>query len=119
MSNALNVHLVIWPSKLPDRDRMHMKDAGVHVRTTIEQLGRLSGPELLAQLPRQPNVPTPYDLPMPYYICNRCSPVGAIIAHVRPKPDGSEECELGIASLRRAAEFLAHNLGASTRTTPG
>ena len=33
------------------------------------------------------------------------------MTHVRPTPDGGEECELGIASLKRAVEFLAANVG--------
>jgi hypothetical protein len=56
-------------------------------------------------------MPAPFDLPMPYFICNRCTPAGAVMTNVRHLPDGTEECELGVASLKRAADFYARNVG--------
>lgn len=114
-TNSLKVHLVVWTSKLPDRDRLRLKENSVQVHLRAEELMRLDAARLLSMLPLIPNLPAPYNLPMPYFICIRCSPIGAIMTHVRPRPDGGEECELGIASLKRAAEFYAHNCGRDDR----
>lgn len=111
VTHSLNVHLVVWTSKLPDRDRLRLKSGGLRVRILAEELIRLSGADLIGRLPRVPNIPPPYDLPMPYYICNRCSPAGQVMTHVRPGPAGEDICELGIASLKRAAEFFARTSG--------
>ncbi len=111
VTHGLTVHLIVWPSKLPDRDRMGLRNEFFRVSLGMEELAHLSGVQLLEVLPKVPNMPPPFDEPMPYFICHRCSPAGAIMAHVRPTNDTVDECELGIASLRRAAEFLANSLG--------
>ena len=111
VTHSLKLHLVIWSSKLADRDRTKFRVPALQGNIRTEDLVRMSGTKLLGALPRVPNMPSPFDLPMPYFICNRCSPVGAVMTHVRTSPTGQQECELGIASLRRAAEFFAHSLG--------
>lgn len=110
-TSGLNVHLIVWSSKLPHRDRLRLKPGSAQVRILAETLVRLNGPELLDRLPRVPNMPEPFSLPMPYFVCNRCSPSGQVITHVRPVRGGGEVCELGIGCLKRASEFLAANVG--------
>lgn len=108
-ANNLTVHLIVWNAKLPER--LRTKGQSLRVRVTQEELVHLGGPELVRHLPAVPDMPSPFDLPMPYFICNICAPTGAVMTHIRPREDGTEECELGISSMKRAAEFLAHNLG--------
>ncbi|NLF29580.1 MAG: hypothetical protein GX591_01690 [Planctomycetes bacterium] len=109
----LRVHVVRWQSIYNSADRSQRREDDKPVPATVgaENLIDLPDDKLLAALPVQPNVPNPYNLPFPYYICGRCSPVGAIMTHVRQDAQGNEVCEIGISSLKRAAQFLARNLG--------
>ena len=111
VTHSLAIHLVVWTSKLTDRQRAEVGTSGIHGSIRAEDLLHLSEAELLARLPHVPSMPPPFDLPMPYFICNRCTMTGAVMTHVQPTSNGGQECELGIASLKRAAEFLAHNVG--------
>ncbi|MFW6155119.1 MAG: MJ0042-type zinc finger domain-containing protein [Planctomycetota bacterium] len=109
----LRVHVVRWQSIYTSAERSQRREDDKPVPSTVgaETLIDLPDDKLLAALPVQPNVPSPYNLPFPYYICSRCSPVGAIMTHVRQDTEGNEVCEIGISSLKRAAQFLARNLG--------
>ncbi len=105
----LTVHCVVWSSKLANRRLTAPPTKWVK---RLSQLGRSSGTELLDKLPKMENLPEPYNLPMPYYICDSCSPVGAVMAVVHPSRDGAgEDCVLGVASLPQAEAFLAATRG--------
>ncbi len=104
--NRLSVHLVIWASKLPGRGEFGAHTSYSRSIFELDKLGGVDGRELLDKLDRFENVPEPYSLPFPYYLCRHCSPVGAIITDVRPRSDGKGEvCELGISSLKQAEQF--------------
>lgn len=107
----LSMHVVVWSSKLPDRDRLRLRSGLEEVAVVREHVDLAQVQDWIASLPRVPHLPFPYDLPMPYFICRKCTPSGALMTHVRPRLDGGEDCEIGIASLKRSAEFLAGNLG--------
>ena len=112
VTQSLTAHLVMWSSKLAGHDPSVLTQHEIVTSVRAEVLHRLSADKLLAALPHVPNLPHPYQLPMPYFICTRCTPAGAIMTFVRPmREEGWEQCELGIASLKRAMEFVAHNLG--------
>lgn len=112
VAQGLKTHLVMWTSKRAGHDPSLLTQQDIVTALSAEALHRLSADKLLSALPHVPNMPHPFDLPMPYFICNRCTPSGAIMTHVRPMLEqGWEQCELGIASLKRALEFVAHNLG--------
>jgi hypothetical protein len=112
VTQGLKTHLVMWTSKQAGRDPSVLRQQDIVTAVGTEAMHRLNADQLLAALPHVPNMPHPFDLPMPYFICNRCTPAGAIMTHVRPILEQSwEQCELGIASLKRAMEFVAHNLG--------
>lgn len=108
---SLYVHLVIWASKLSDNAKSKLHD----LKNTIirlDHIGRPHGPDLLSRLARINYMPDPYCLPMPYYVCDGCSSVGAIMAAVHPSPQNDQdECVLGIASLPQAQAFLIANRG--------
>ena len=105
-SSHLSVHMVVWTSKLPGRGEFGVHNLYSRSIFKLEELGDVEGRELLEKLERFDNVPEPFSLPFPYYLCQRCSPVGAIITDVRPRADGNGEvCELGISSLRQAEQF--------------
>jgi hypothetical protein len=112
VGQGLKSYLVMWTSKLEGRDTSLLRQHDIGTAIGPEMMHRLTPEKLLAALPHVPNMPHPFDLPMPYFICNRCTPAGAIMTHVRPMiEDNWNQCELGIASLKRALEFLVRNLG--------
>ena len=103
----LSVHLIIWSSKLPERGQLGVRNGYLPSVYDLKKLGGLRGRRLLAALGRVPNLPEPYCLPFPYYVCQACSAVGVIVNDVRFAPGtNSRLCELGICSLARAEEFF-------------
>ena len=112
----LSIHLVVWSSKLPWRGQFGMRESYAPTVYNLAEMGSPRGPELLAGLQRVADLPEPYCLPFPYYVCHACSAVGAIVTDVRFAPGGtSQECELGISSLERAGEFVLAVRGPGSR----
>jgi len=109
-THNLRVHIVRWQS-VRNEPKQKRDDEPAPATVGGKNLVGLPDKQLLEALPAAPNMPPPYNLPIPYFICNRCSPVGAIMTHVRPDAYGREVCEIGVSSLKRAAQFLARNLG--------
>lgn len=103
----LSVHLVVWSSKLPGRGEFGARTSYSRSVFELDKLGGLTGGDLLAKLDRIENLPEPYCLPFPYYLCPDCSPIGAIVPDVRLAADGqSQICELGIFAPKQAEEFV-------------
>ncbi|NQU76240.1 MAG: hypothetical protein HQ546_08025 [Planctomycetes bacterium] len=111
VTHSLDVRLVLWAGKSTSRDSAPPAKSAVARIVRAESLRRLSGHELLASLPHVPKMPAPFDLPMPYFVCHCCPAAEALFARVHPIIGGDEQCELTIASLKRAAEFLARGFG--------
>lgn len=110
---SLSVYLVVWSSKLSDRAK---KDRGMQERAPavrkLDDLGGLTGKDLLKVLGRVEHMPEPYCLPFPYYVCQSCSPLGAVVTDVHDSSDGMKEvCELGISSVPQAEQFVRHTAG--------
>jgi hypothetical protein len=111
-TKSLSIHLINWSSK---RNGIGSSgSSGYHMPCVFEldKLQGVSGRELLSVLGRVELLPEPYCLPFPYYVCRSCSPVGAIVADVRPSADGlGEICEIGIASAQGAGDFVTATCG--------
>ncbi len=115
-TRQLSIHLVIWSSKLPGRGQFGMRDSYAPSVYELADMGGLRGPDILAKLDRVENLPVPYCLPFPYYVCHACSAVGAIVTDVRfAEGSTGQVCELGIASLKRAEEFAVAVCGRGSR----
>jgi hypothetical protein len=113
---SLSVYLVVWSSKLADRAK---KDRAVQERAPavrkLDELGGLTGGDLLKVLGRVEHMPEPYCLPFPYYVCQSCSPLGAVVTDVHSTADGMKEiCELGISSVPQAEQFIRQVCGADS-----
>ncbi|MCL2700415.1 MAG: hypothetical protein FWE88_01830 [Phycisphaerae bacterium] len=99
----LMVHVVAWSN--PSHRAQKRVDEQRSVRR-LDQLADVDGANLLKHLPRQDHLDEPYNLPMPYYVCDGCSSVGAVMSVVQPAANGSgDDCMLGIASLVQAEAF--------------
>ncbi len=67
--------------------------------------------EVLEKLPRVKRVPSPANLPMPYWICDQCSPSNMVLAQNDIDRDtGAGACRLLLPILWRAEKFVL-NLG--------
>jgi hypothetical protein len=116
----LSVYPVLWSCKLRGKtSKNDLLRQGPYVRR-LKDLQARKGPELLAELKEVENVPSPYSLPFPYFVCSSCSPVGALMTHVRTDESKNEEgivketCELGICSLSQAEKFAQVVCGKET-----
>lgn len=116
----LSVYPVVWSCKLQGKvDKNDLLRQGPYVRR-LDELTHRKGRKMLSQLKRVENIPEPYNLPFPYYVCPSCSPVGAIMTHVHTRKDPAQQgatqeiCELGISSLTQAERFARVVCGADT-----
>jgi len=112
----LSVHLVLWSSMLPERGQFGLRTSYSPTVYELDKLGGIEGRDLLGLLNPIENLPEPYCLPFPYYVCQSCSAVGAVVTDVRLSADQTRHvCELGISSLKRAEEFLVAIGGQGTQ----
>ena len=93
----LSVYPVIWGPRYQPRV------APLPIK--LRHLGELRGRALLHKLQALRDLPEPYSLPMPYYICGACAATNALQASVTRQE--FEECSLKIVSLAPAEAFLA------------
>lgn len=105
----LGAHVVVFTPNLVSRDVDLAAEHGVgQLSLSPEELGQLAGEELLARLPKVPNAPFPANLPMPYFVCEKCSPMnlvrGVIVTHEQP---GHGCCRLRLRNLLMAAGFYS------------
>ncbi len=109
----LRVHLLVWTDRLPDRDQLRFSDAESQAAGMLTQYEGQPVEEFLGRLPQIKALAAPYSLPFPYYVCGDCSSVGEILTHVLAHGH-REYCQIMIANLEVAAEFLANNGGADS-----
>lgn len=110
----LRVQLLVWTDRLPPRDQMRFQetDAQQSAGMLADYQGQ-SPQEYLARLPQIKVLSAPYSLPLPYYVCPDCSTIGEILTHVLAHGQ-KEYCQIMIANLEVAADFLATNGGANS-----
>lgn len=105
----LSAHVVIFSAHMVDSVSLEEEHNAGALRFSTAEAQNLSCREVLDRLPRVPNVPSPADLPMPYWICDMCSGSGTISGQIRGDTEtGSGSCRLRIQNLRCADEFLVN-----------
>lgn len=109
----LRVHTLVWTDRLPARDQMRVQDAQAQAACMLAQYEGQPVEEFLGRLPLVKALAAPYNLPFPYYACPDCSTIGEILTHVLSHGQ-REYCQVMIANLEVAAEFLANNGGADS-----
>ncbi|TFG85901.1 MAG: hypothetical protein E4H17_04625 [Gemmatimonadales bacterium] len=107
----LKVNLIVWQDKLLSDEVPALAHSGILVNVQAESLMGFEGRNLLDRLPKVPHMPTPFDLPMSFFLCANCTPDDALKIAVSPPNHGEAECELGISALLPAAAFFANHFG--------
>jgi len=111
LEHDLRVNLVVWHDQSLREDIPALTHSGIPVKVQAESLMGFGGQNLLERLPKVPHMPDPYNLPMPFFLCEKCSADQALTTAVRPVNGGDFQCVLGIPSLFPAAAFFATHLG--------
>ncbi len=108
--SPLEVHLIIWGDKLPRKDSFHRKEIETKALGRLDQMLRTHQMRWFDHLEPMSVLPPPFCNPFPYFVCQTCSTVGEITAHVMSH-DGAERCQIAIANLDVAVEFFKNNGG--------
>lgn len=102
----LNAHVIVYASQLKDSVSMEAEHSAGELMLREDEARPLTPEQLLERLPRVPNVPPPADIPMPYWVCDMCSPSGTALGQIQVNRDtGLGLCRLMIRNIRRAEEF--------------
>ncbi len=104
----LSARLIVFVPQLPKGPSLEAQQMAGRLGVPQEQLGDLSGEELLARLPEVPGVPAPANLPMPYWVCSQCGSAEEVSAQIRVDPETQRgTCRLAIRNLQVASSFFA------------
>ncbi len=109
-TSPLEVHLIIWGDKLPRRDAFHRKEIETKALGRLDQMLRTHQMRWFDLLEPMSVLPPPFCNPFPYFVCQNCSTVGEVTAHVMSH-NGEEYCQIAIANLEIAAAFFKSNGG--------
>lgn len=102
----LQAHIIIYATMMMDSPSLEAEHAAGALALRGPEVMDLGNEELLARLPRVPNVPPPADAPMPYWLCDLCVARDMISGQIRVNSEGEGLCRLWIGNLRRAEEFM-------------
>jgi len=108
----LHAHVVIFSPQLVDSVSMEAEHKAGALVLSDEEVQGLTDQQILDRLPAVPNVPAPADLPLPYWVCDMCSPSGQVSGQIRVNPKtGGGFCRLLIRHPRRALTFIETAVG--------
>ena len=111
----LHPHVIIFGHQMKECSSMEAEYLDSPGELSEHEARNLTIEEVLEHLPKINKVPPPANLPMPYWICDMCSPFNMVFAlnKIHPKT-GEGNCRLQIQRLWRAEEFLVHAGGKGT-----
>lgn len=112
-SQKLNVHLIVWNKKLPADDPLRIRDISHQPIGRLQSLAGHGSESWLAGLPNLKNLPEPYNLPFPFFVCNDCTAEDDIVCSLFTTQN-VELCRICVANLRIAVAFYRNNAGADT-----
>jgi len=111
----LSPRLVIFGPSMKDCTTAEAEFLDQSMQLNEKELRNLSPEEVLNRLPTLSRLPHPLELPMPYWICDLCSPSKMIYAQNELHSDTDERyCRLQLQRLWRAEEFLLATSGKDT-----
>jgi len=111
----LHVHVILYAAQFASPISQQAEYSAGALSVSEDEAQTLSNDEILRRLPAIPNVPSPANLPMPYWLCDLCAGADPVRGQIQVNPEtGVGWCRLLIRSLRRAEEFLLAAGGAGT-----
>jgi len=110
VSHYLKPHLVIFSHLMRESSILENELIVSRPELTEDQLVQLDPASILKLMPEIKRLPKPANLPMPYWICDMCSPANMIFAQGKFQENGSGIMRMQIHKIWRALEFLK-NLG--------
>ena len=103
----LHPHLVIFSHHMNDCSTLETEFVDSTAMISSTEAMNLPIDEILEKLPNVKTVPEPANKPMPYWICDQCSPSNMILAQNEiNRQTGQGLCLLQIRRFWRAEEFL-------------
>jgi hypothetical protein len=112
----LQAHVIIFAGRLHDSISLEAEHSAGSLVVTADELKHVSDHDFLARLPRVPNVPQPFNAPMPFWLCDMCNAAGAISGQIEVNQAAKTgRCQLLIRNMRRSLEFMA---GAGANSDP-
>jgi hypothetical protein len=112
----LQPRMIIFGHEMMDSSTIELEYISTRPEISEHDLRTLSEDKILERLPKVQRISPPGDLPMPYWICDMCSPSSLLSARgeFRDDKEGGT-CWLQIRRLWRAEEFLVNAGGKDTR----
>ncbi len=110
----LVAHVIIFTSHLVTSISLEEDRGAKPLVLSDREIQSLDGEGLLARLPNVPDVPSPGNLPMPYWLCDMCGSSGSISGEIHVNTTGEGRCRLLICNLQRAEEFMTAVGGAGS-----
>ncbi|MCD4823379.1 MAG: zinc-ribbon domain-containing protein [Phycisphaerae bacterium] len=104
----LRPHLIIFAHQLLDSSVAEPEFVEAMPAINEDDSRRQPIEELLPRLPKLKKLPEPANLPMPYWICDMCSPANMIFAQGEFSSQTGGICHLQIGRLWRAEDFLVN-----------
>jgi hypothetical protein len=103
----LYVHVIIFSGHMTDSISLEAEYSAGSLGLSDQEARTLSADDLLARLPKVPNVPPPANEPMPYWLCDMCSAAGVVSGQITGNlAAGQGTCRLKINNVRQAQEFV-------------
>ncbi len=111
----LRPHVIIFGNLMKESSSMEAEYLDSPGELSEREARNMSIKEVLERLPMINKIPPPANLPMPYWICDMCSPFNMVFAQNKiHAKTGEGICRLRIQRLWRAEEFLVQAGGKNT-----
>ncbi|MCY2927754.1 MAG: hypothetical protein NT031_20405, partial [Planctomycetota bacterium] len=78
----LSAHVIIYSGHMTDSISLEAEHSAGALILSDQEARTLAAEDLLARLPKVPNVPPPANEPMPYWLCDMCSVAGVISGEI-------------------------------------
>jgi len=103
----LRAHVIVYAPEMVDSLSLEQEHLAGAMTLSDKEVRGLTGEQVLSRLPKVPNVPSPGDLPMPYWVCDMCTGAGLLFGQINVNRETKKGyCRLRIHSLRVAEEFM-------------
>lgn len=109
VTTHLKPHVVVYSHQMSDSSAVESDHLEGPIQICVQDLAVKPTRELIDAFPKLRNLPEPADQPMPFWVCDMCSPSKMVFAQNEINRRTHEgHCHLQIQRIWRAEEFLAN-----------